>query len=61
MAMATLRLKPRTKGVEGGKDKQLPDTLIGDKSPGEKGQAPKAAGAAQAPYGSLREYLKTTH
>jgi uncharacterized protein YjbJ (UPF0337 family) len=61
MAMATLRLKPRTMGVEGGKDKEVPGTLIGDKSPDDKGQVQKAAATVQAPYGSLREYLKTSH
>jgi uncharacterized protein YjbJ (UPF0337 family) len=61
MAMATLRLKPRTMGVEGGKDNEAPGTLIGDKSPDDKGQVQKAAGAVQAPYSSLKEYLKTSH
>jgi hypothetical protein len=61
MAMATLRLKPRTMRVEGGKNQEVPGTLIGDKSADDKRHVPKAAGAAQAPYGSLREYLKTSH
>jgi hypothetical protein len=61
MAMATLRLKPRTKGVEGDSDQQAPATLITDKGPHEHAQATKAPGAPQAPYGSLREYLKATH
>jgi hypothetical protein len=58
--MATLRLKPRTKEAAG-EDKEIPATLIGDKSPDDKSPVPKAAGAARAPYGSLREYLKTSH
>ena len=59
--MATLRLKPRTKGLEGGNDKQAPATLINDKDPHDQPQVTKAPGAPQAPYGSLREYLKATH
>jgi uncharacterized protein YjbJ (UPF0337 family) len=60
MTMATLRLKPRTTGAEG-KDKEFTGTVIGDKSAEDKGQVPKADGAARAPYGSLTEYLKATH
>jgi uncharacterized protein YjbJ (UPF0337 family) len=58
--MATLRLKPRTTGAEG-QDKAVTGTVVGDKSAEDKGHVPEAAGAARAPYGSLREYLKTTH
>ena len=58
--MATLRLKPRTKPVEG-EIKDAAGTMNHDKGPERKGEAPQTAGATPASHASLREYLKAGH
>jgi hypothetical protein len=58
--MATLRLKARTKPVEG-EIKEATGTVNRHKSPEEKSEGRQAAGAAPASYHDLREYPKTDH
>ena len=59
--MATLRLKPKSKGVEAGHDKPVPATPVNNNEPPDQAQVSKSTNAGQPPYGSLTDYMKTTH